>query len=909
MESAVLRVLGGADLLVGGTRAPIDTRKALALAAYVAIEGTVSRDTLCALLWPEADDTRARAALRRTLSALRGAADDEVVIADRRTVALSDRVVTDVAEFEESIAATGAHGHGDEDVCGRCVPHLQAAADLYAGPFLDGFSLRDAPDFDDWTRVVAESLRGRVADALERLAMALAAAGDYHRATEAARRWVDLDPLHEPAYRNLMLISAWAGDRAGAIEAYRRCVAVLNDELGVAPIAETTEFYEAILDEDLPPAPSPRRRVRARIAVEATPGEPLIGRQKELASLRTELELARATARVVIIEGEPWMGRTRVLEEFAAICEEQGLTVLLARGYEAEQSLAFGIVVQLLRTAHRRNLLGAGSLPPWVLVELGRLLPEVAASAAASATGVETRLFDAAVAAFGTAAGDSALVVGVDDAEWIDEASLSLLSYLTHQNDGPGLLLIMTTARTAPPGSQDLGVLAGQAARMGLEPLSATDIAGAIEDDAIVRRLIEGTGGVPLLMAEHLRGADPSAVTAGMQRYVEHRLRSLTDLSTQVAAAAAILGGTCDLALLKATSGRSDEEVVDAADDLVRRQILRAVPGTAAGLGFTLHAMEETIYESLSPMRRRLLHRRAADALAQGLRAGRDAGLATVVADHLRLGGNEDEAAEWYARAGELAASLYAASEAENAFRSALAMGHPDQGDIQLALGETLLRQSKFGDALDAFQAAAAVGDSSVVARAEYRIGDVHRRLGRFDQAEHHFALAEGGHPTPDAVLADWALLDHRRGDRDAAASRARVAVEIATMRGDPIAESRARDILGIVTEDAAELERAVGLAGDDPEARLASLNSLAYAVAGRGDIEAAVALVTEALELAEAVGDRHRKAALFNHLADLHHRAGREKDSRVALTEAVRLFSDLQPDAWEPEVWLLTRW
>ncbi len=89
--------------------------------------------------------------------------------------------------------------------------------------------------------------------------MAHAAQGDYGQAVIAVGRWIALDELHEPAHRLAMLLHAWAGDRAGAIQAYRDCVAALDRELGVPPLEETTELYEAILDEDLPPAPGVRR--------------------------------------------------------------------------------------------------------------------------------------------------------------------------------------------------------------------------------------------------------------------------------------------------------------------------------------------------------------------------------------------------------------------------------------------------------------------------------------------------------------------------------------------------------------------------------------------------------------------------------------------------------------------------
>ena len=96
--------------------------------------------------------------------------------------------------------------------------------------------------------------------------------------------------LHEPAHRLLMLLNAWAGDRPGALEAYRRFVAVANTELGVAPLEETTELYEAILDEDLPPAPGVRRRVVAHQATAPVPVNGLLDRETEFSGLRAALD-------------------------------------------------------------------------------------------------------------------------------------------------------------------------------------------------------------------------------------------------------------------------------------------------------------------------------------------------------------------------------------------------------------------------------------------------------------------------------------------------------------------------------------------------------------------------------------------------------------------------------------------
>ena len=111
-----------------------DTRKAIALLAYLALGGRPrSRDVLAELLWPERDAEHARGALRRTLSAVRGAAGAEALETTRDRVALGAPVEVDVTRFR-SLAAAG---------------ELQAAAELFRGDFMEGFGLRDSPAFED----------------------------------------------------------------------------------------------------------------------------------------------------------------------------------------------------------------------------------------------------------------------------------------------------------------------------------------------------------------------------------------------------------------------------------------------------------------------------------------------------------------------------------------------------------------------------------------------------------------------------------------------------------------------------------------------------------------------------------------------------------------------------------------
>src|SRR6266542_4108291 len=195
MTGLRVALLGSPRIEVAGMPLRVDTRKAVALLAYLACSGRRhGRDQLAVLLWPDADDAHARAALRRTLSALN-------------------------------------HALGSA----ACAEPLRAAVALHRGDFLAGFSLRDAPEFEDWQLAEVEALRREQAGALQRLVEAYAVQGRWQAAIAGAERWLALDSLHEPAHRQLMRLYAWSGQRGAAMRQYRACVRVLDQELGVPP--------------------------------------------------------------------------------------------------------------------------------------------------------------------------------------------------------------------------------------------------------------------------------------------------------------------------------------------------------------------------------------------------------------------------------------------------------------------------------------------------------------------------------------------------------------------------------------------------------------------------------------------------------------------------------------------------
>jgi predicted ATPase/DNA-binding SARP family transcriptional activator len=311
-------LLGSPRLEREGVPLQFDTHKILALAAYVAVSdlespGTpVGRESLVALLWPELEPGRARAVLRRNLSLLRSALQGEWLLADRHTLTTDPQADfwLDVAQFRRLVRAGAAHDHPQDQPCPRCLEDLAAAAALYRGDFLEGFGLRDTVAFDEWQFFQAEGLRQELAGALQRLARGHSLQGDPEAALPYARRWLALDPLHEPAHRQLMALYAAAGRRSAALRQYDECRRILDEELGLPPAAETTALYEQIRTAPPPEAAGLARPVappRHNLPAQATP---FVGREQERAEISARLR--DPACRLLTLLGPGGIGKTRL---------------------------------------------------------------------------------------------------------------------------------------------------------------------------------------------------------------------------------------------------------------------------------------------------------------------------------------------------------------------------------------------------------------------------------------------------------------------------------------------------------------------------------------------------------------------------------------------------------------------
>ena len=571
-----VKLLGTFSVEAGGVdRAGERLDRAGRVLAWLALNpGMHDRGVVAATLWPDVLDESARASLRSGLWELRRLLGDdagEALLATRDHIGLNGAVAVDVLE---------AHAEAEAGRDGEAL----AIADA---ELLPGVA-------EDWADAARDEHRRFLVDLLGRLAGAAAERGDHGRAIELARRRAALDPLSEELHRQLLRRLADAGDRAAALAEYARMRRALYETLGVAPARATQELVAALRAE---PSESglPTRLRRMEL-------EPFAGRDTEL------VLLARVWGRVlqgnrpqlVLLAGEPGIGKTRLAARFAARVAEAGGAVLY--GGALEDSLA--------------------PLEPFA---------EALALGPDGADGAPGASFEAFARELTTRTGGRATLLVLDDMQWSDHLTGSLLAHVLRSPAADRLMVLCAYRDADLAGSALERVLPSlrrecEVAALRLGGLGDADLRALIEQGEETRAVSvhaevigRRTAGNPLFATELARevaagAAIDEAVPAAVGELMARRIGRLEDGGAALAAAA-VLGEAFSPHVVALTVGRP---VADVLDEAVAARLLEA---TDTGMRFVHALVRAAVYARLGPARRADLHHRAAEALMT-VRAG-----------------------------------------------------------------------------------------------------------------------------------------------------------------------------------------------------------------------------------------------------------------------------------------------
>lgn len=784
-----LLLLGPPVILRGTETVTLKSRKGQALLWYLASHPArmFPREHLYSLLWDRLPADSARRDFNTMFSRLRAQLPPHCLLAVAGQLGWNPEngMETDLAEFLDCLERGGLNAEGARPQ-GRPSPEeeeaLRRAVALWRGTFLEGFSC-DSAAYDDWLNAERSRWEMRVTAALARLVEAERAQERWDQVLSLARMALDIDPLQEPFHRAAMEALYRQGNRSAALAQFERCRKILLEQLGAEPEAATIALAETIRgaaagtepagaavfpgarpDPAAAPEPPPGGAPRS----DGPPGEssaaaakprsdsyqilgltriipPLVGRSRELEQVASAIGPAArwGPSHMVLLEGEAGIGKTRLLAEIIDLAERGALadvhfpTVLLGRAYESMSSVPYAVFVDLLASAVSAPNGLVAPLPDIWLRELGRLLPDIYVHRPdlyppwpMESADDRLRLFQAVARLLGSL--PQPVLLAVDDLQWSDPLTVSLLHFLLRQPPTQLRLAVIAAVREgddtdALRHALHLVEREGRLTRVPLTNLTEEATLALVQSlspaggPLPARRIYAQTLGHPLytvelvamlLQGEAERRADEAATASGqqtplpgddpgadrpaaggaagsgsaplpvpstVQNLVLDRLARLGPAAMEVVEALAVFGRGATLDQLTRVTEMPEAQVVAALGALARAAI---TVDASPAVSFRHDLLRQVVLDRLPPSRRAYRHRQAYAVLAAQLPDPTAAG----AAPHLRqadpqllaslvahaIGGELWKAAlRWARQAAAVAESVYAFAAAVEYLKTA----------------------------------------------------------------------------------------------------------------------------------------------------------------------------------------------------------------------------------------------
>jgi predicted ATPase/DNA-binding CsgD family transcriptional regulator len=612
-----------------------------------------------------------------------------------------------------------------------------------------------------------------------------------------------------------------------------------------------------------------------------TPSFPFVGRAGELATLRALLpDGASEGGRIALLAGEAGSGKSRLVRELAHDAAADGILVLYG-ACDAVVRTPYGPFVtalsQLARVTEpdllRRDLGTGGGELARLLPDLSQRVGELPAPVPGDPDVERHRLHTAVADLLAGATRRRPVLLAIEDLHWADGASLLLLRHLGRSGDAR-MLLLATFRGTQGDMTSELSEAlvdlrrAEGVERLALGGLSAEEITDFVAETAgagrapavgeLARGIGELTDGNAFLMVELWRTLTETgaleivdgtarlvrplpelASPESVREVVGQRLSRLAPATRDVLEVAGVAGPEFTLDLVRRAAGLDERSLLEALDEGARSGMIEQIPATGLTFRFTHELVRRALYDRLTGLRRAELHLRVGTALEDALGVAPVRGLADL-AHHLAAAGalgDTERAIDYNLRAARAALGTLAFEEAAAHFRTALALGvksPSEQAEIQLELGAACHAAGSWGDAVEAFAAAAEIardaGDAELLARAAIGFEDAcwgERRAQRaalelLDEAS--AALGEEESTLRVGLLSALARVLDYRGDQGRAAIIRANAIDMARRLGD--------------------------------RRGLAMLLARAYSARGTSTLEEILDMLTEACALEDELGD-----------------------------------------------------
>jgi DNA-binding SARP family transcriptional activator len=866
------------------------------LLAYMVLcrERAMSRDELAEAMWPHSAPRSQDAALRTLLSRLRTALGSEAIVGrDEVALELPEPAWIDVEAAAAQVPrAQAALERGDARAAWALA---QVPLNIAGRGLLPGVQ---ASWVEPRRRELAE-LRLQALEVIGRAGLQLGGTqlGSVER---AGRALIELEPFRESGY--VLLMEALAAQRniAEALRIFERLRALLRDDLGTAPSRWAIELHERLLgagparthatrsDEGRPAGEAAQTELELPAGLRALAEDTLVGRDAELTAIREWW--ARARERMLLLAGEPGMGKSRLQAELASEAHRSGAIVLAGHApdealvpyqplLEAIGQFAFGAPLGELRAAIQRSGEAAADLAR-LIPGLRRRLPELPAPRESDPDTDRYRLFEAVADLLGSLAASGPVLIVLDDLHWADRPTMLMLRHLLRSPQA-SRLRILGAYRVGEPGAVELSTTVAPLRREGL--VRGLDIgglgrrdadellrlrAGGTPSAALQRALYEETEGNPLFLTEMVRHLQESGIAApeagivdlrrvglpdDVRALISRRLGRLSPEGLEWLRGAAVIGREFDASLLEAVLGVEEERFLSALEEALDAGLVTETPGIQGRYMFSHALVRETLYAGTSSPRRARMHHRVGLALEDRACAGGESGPAAgseiaALAHHFTRAGDarDPERALTYAlAAGRQAQDMLAHEEAAEHYARALEVfdrtatlrgARERRLALLLELGEARLRSGDRVEAWPAFREAAALAAE---------LGDRDALIRAAIEASRRFIQPPGLVEAELIALLELAL-EQTRGERSV--TRVRLLARLCVA----LSFTPRRDEMRRLSAEATSIAAHLG----NPEAAALAANARRRAWWGPEQLERRLADSTMLLRSARAAGD-----------------------------------------------------